>query len=189
MKCITTLQIVCKAFWIYLFPASLWNGNGHPQRAGPGRLWWPKWIRFQDWWRNRCKRGVVTFWVRGKVVCGGIPSSTPMGGKNHSPCTNVRNFIYLKDLYPIFPMLEQVPKAGDGQSNCLGPSLLVISIAFNCLTVCLSSPVQVPVPRHSVGVVIGRSGEMIKKIQNDAGVRIQFKQGQKPHSFRVMSDL
>lgn len=39
---------------------------------------------------------------------------------------------------------------------------------------------QVPVPRHSVGVVIGRSGEMIKKIQNDAGVRIQFKQGQKP---------
>uniref|UniRef100_A0A2K5DFD4 KH-type splicing regulatory protein n=1 Tax=Aotus nancymaae TaxID=37293 RepID=A0A2K5DFD4_AOTNA len=38
--------------------------------------------------------------------------------------------------------------------------------------------IDVPVPRHSVGVVIGRSGEMIKKIQNDAGVRIQFKQGQ-----------
>ncbi|XP_030663621.1 far upstream element-binding protein 2 isoform X2 [Nomascus leucogenys] len=36
--------------------------------------------------------------------------------------------------------------------------------------------IDVPVPRHSVGVVIGRSGEMIKKIQNDAGVRIQFKQ-------------
>ncbi|KAA0721845.1 Far upstream element-binding protein 2 [Triplophysa tibetana] len=35
--------------------------------------------------------------------------------------------------------------------------------------------IEVPVPRHSVGVVIGRSGEMIKKIQNDAGVRIQFK--------------
>ncbi|CAB1459090.1 unnamed protein product [Pleuronectes platessa] len=35
---------------------------------------------------------------------------------------------------------------------------------------------DVPVPRHSVGVVIGRNGEMIKKIQNDAGVRIQFKQ-------------
>uniref|UniRef100_A0A3P9DA41 KH-type splicing regulatory protein n=1 Tax=Maylandia zebra TaxID=106582 RepID=A0A3P9DA41_9CICH len=32
------------------------------------------------------------------------------------------------------------------------------------------------IPRHSVGVVIGRNGEMIKKIQNDAGVRIQFKQ-------------
>ncbi|XP_066563813.1 far upstream element-binding protein 2 isoform X1 [Amia ocellicauda] len=37
------------------------------------------------------------------------------------------------------------------------------------------SGIDVPVPRHSVGVVIGRSGEMIKKIQNDAGVRIQFK--------------
>uniref|UniRef100_A0A672GSJ7 KH-type splicing regulatory protein n=1 Tax=Salarias fasciatus TaxID=181472 RepID=A0A672GSJ7_SALFA len=35
---------------------------------------------------------------------------------------------------------------------------------------------NIPVPRHSVGVVIGRNGEMIKKIQNDAGVRIQFKQ-------------
>uniref|UniRef100_A0A667ZMM4 KH-type splicing regulatory protein n=1 Tax=Myripristis murdjan TaxID=586833 RepID=A0A667ZMM4_9TELE len=35
--------------------------------------------------------------------------------------------------------------------------------------------IDVPVPRHSVGVVIGRNGEMIKKIQNDAGVRIQFK--------------
>uniref|UniRef100_A0A3P8VRL9 KH-type splicing regulatory protein n=1 Tax=Cynoglossus semilaevis TaxID=244447 RepID=A0A3P8VRL9_CYNSE len=31
------------------------------------------------------------------------------------------------------------------------------------------------VPRHSVGVVIGRSGEMIKKIQSDTGVKIQFK--------------
>ncbi|XP_063760990.1 far upstream element-binding protein 2-like isoform X2 [Eleginops maclovinus] len=36
--------------------------------------------------------------------------------------------------------------------------------------------IDIPVPRHSVGVVIGRNGEMIKKIQNDAGVRIQFKQ-------------
>ncbi|XP_078075078.1 far upstream element-binding protein 1 isoform X1 [Mustelus asterias] len=34
---------------------------------------------------------------------------------------------------------------------------------------------DVPVPRFAVGIVIGRSGEMIKKIQNDAGVRIQFK--------------
>ncbi|NXJ17237.1 FUBP2 protein, partial [Dicrurus megarhynchus] len=40
----------------------------------------------------------------------------------------------------------------------------------------LGGGIDVPVPRHSVGVVIGRSGEMIKKIQNDAGVRIQFKQ-------------
>uniref|UniRef100_A0A672L2P3 K Homology domain-containing protein n=1 Tax=Sinocyclocheilus grahami TaxID=75366 RepID=A0A672L2P3_SINGR len=30
-------------------------------------------------------------------------------------------------------------------------------------------------PRFAVGIVIGRNGEMIKKIQNDAGVRIQFK--------------
>uniref|UniRef100_A0A8C2ZIP7 KH-type splicing regulatory protein n=1 Tax=Cyclopterus lumpus TaxID=8103 RepID=A0A8C2ZIP7_CYCLU len=35
--------------------------------------------------------------------------------------------------------------------------------------------IDVTVPRHSVGVVIGRSGEMIKKIQSDAGVKIQFK--------------
>lgn len=38
-------------------------------------------------------------------------------------------------------------------------------------------PLQVPVPRFAVGIVIGRNGEMIKKIQNDAGVRIQFKAG------------
>ncbi len=37
---------------------------------------------------------------------------------------------------------------------------------------------QVAVPRFAVGIVIGRNGEMIKKIQNDAGVRIQFKPGQ-----------
>ncbi|XP_069088328.1 far upstream element-binding protein 1 isoform X2 [Pleurodeles waltl] len=35
--------------------------------------------------------------------------------------------------------------------------------------------IDVPIPRFAVGIVIGRSGEMIKKIQNDAGVRIQFK--------------
>ncbi|XP_041050426.1 far upstream element-binding protein 3 isoform X1 [Cetorhinus maximus] len=35
--------------------------------------------------------------------------------------------------------------------------------------------VDVAVPRFAVGIVIGRNGEMIKKIQNDAGVRIQFK--------------
>uniref|UniRef100_H3CK02 K Homology domain-containing protein n=1 Tax=Tetraodon nigroviridis TaxID=99883 RepID=H3CK02_TETNG len=37
------------------------------------------------------------------------------------------------------------------------------------------SNLDVPVPRFAVGIVIGRNGEMIKKIQNDAGVRIQFK--------------
>ncbi|MEQ2199227.1 hypothetical protein XENOCAPTIV_028019, partial [Xenoophorus captivus] len=36
----------------------------------------------------------------------------------------------------------------------------------------------VAVPRFAVGIVIGRNGEMIKKIQNDAGVRVQFKAGQ-----------
>ncbi|XP_041839736.1 far upstream element-binding protein 2 [Melanotaenia boesemani] len=35
--------------------------------------------------------------------------------------------------------------------------------------------IEIAVPRQSVGVVIGRSGEMIKKIQSDAGVKIQFK--------------
>lgn len=36
--------------------------------------------------------------------------------------------------------------------------------------------VDVAVPRFAVGIIIGRNGDMIKKIQNDAGVRIQFKQ-------------
>ncbi|XP_034044637.1 far upstream element-binding protein 2 [Thalassophryne amazonica] len=35
--------------------------------------------------------------------------------------------------------------------------------------------IDIAVPRPSVGVVIGRNGEMIKKIQSDAGVKIQFK--------------
>ncbi|XP_037111597.1 far upstream element-binding protein 2 isoform X2 [Syngnathus acus] len=37
------------------------------------------------------------------------------------------------------------------------------------------SGIDIGVPRHAVGVIIGRSGEMIKKIQSDAGVKIQFK--------------
>uniref|UniRef100_A0A8C1B7W9 K Homology domain-containing protein n=1 Tax=Cyprinus carpio carpio TaxID=630221 RepID=A0A8C1B7W9_CYPCA len=41
----------------------------------------------------------------------------------------------------------------------------------------LGSSIDVAVPRFAVGIVIGRNGEMIKKIQNDAGVRIQFKPG------------
>lgn len=48
--------------------------------------------------------------------------------------------------------------------------ILIITILFVIL--------QIAVPRHSVGVVIGRSGEMIKKIQSDAGVKIQFKPGE-----------
>lgn len=42
----------------------------------------------------------------------------------------------------------------------------------------LCSDIKVPVPRFAVGIVIGRNGEMIKKIQNDTGVRIQFKPGE-----------
>jgi len=42
--------------------------------------------------------------------------------------------------------------------------------------------VQVVVPRFAVGIIIGRNGEMIKKIQNDTGVRIQFKQGERKKS-------
>ncbi|XP_061590118.1 far upstream element-binding protein 3 isoform X2 [Cololabis saira] len=38
------------------------------------------------------------------------------------------------------------------------------------------SSLDVAVPRFAVGIIIGRNGEMIKKIQSDAGVRIQFKQ-------------
>lgn len=41
---------------------------------------------------------------------------------------------------------------------------------------------QIAVPRHSVGVVIGRNGEMIKKIQSDAGVKIQFKPGERDYT-------
>ncbi|XP_041760358.1 far upstream element-binding protein 3-like isoform X1 [Coregonus clupeaformis] len=37
------------------------------------------------------------------------------------------------------------------------------------------STLDVAVPRFAVGIIIGRSGEMIKKIQGDSGVRIQFK--------------
>ena len=34
---------------------------------------------------------------------------------------------------------------------------------------------QIPVPRSMIGIVIGKGGEMIKKIQQDSGARIQFK--------------
>uniref|UniRef100_A0A6Q2WU85 K Homology domain-containing protein n=1 Tax=Esox lucius TaxID=8010 RepID=A0A6Q2WU85_ESOLU len=44
------------------------------------------------------------------------------------------------------------------------------------------SSLDVAVPRFAVGIVIGRNGEMIKKIQNDAGVRIQFKPVSPSHS-------
>ena len=34
---------------------------------------------------------------------------------------------------------------------------------------------EIPVPRNLVGVIIGRGGEMIKKIQSETGARVQFK--------------
>lgn len=37
--------------------------------------------------------------------------------------------------------------------------------------------IEVAVPRSAVGVVIGKNGEMIKKIQNETGARVQFQQG------------
>lgn len=41
---------------------------------------------------------------------------------------------------------------------------------------------QIPVPRQAVGIVIGKGGEMIKKIQSETGARVQFKpdDGQSP---------
>uniref|UniRef100_A0A3Q3BDL0 Far upstream element (FUSE) binding protein 3 n=1 Tax=Kryptolebias marmoratus TaxID=37003 RepID=A0A3Q3BDL0_KRYMA len=54
---------------------------------------------------------------------------------------------------------------------------LILSIFCKiCLFACFSIFLPVVVPRFAVGIIIGRNGEMIKKIQNDAGVRIQFKQ-------------
>lgn len=36
---------------------------------------------------------------------------------------------------------------------------------------------QIPVPRQAVGLVIGKGGEMIKKIQGETGAKVQFKPG------------
>lgn len=36
--------------------------------------------------------------------------------------------------------------------------------------------VDIPVPRAAVGIVIGKGGEMIKKIQSESGAKVQFKQ-------------
>ncbi|XP_069841888.1 far upstream element-binding protein 3 isoform X1 [Dendropsophus ebraccatus] len=57
-------------------------------------------------------------------------------------------------------------------SSRMGGSIEVRS-SLAALTPLLS--IKVSVPRFAVGIVIGRNGEMIKKIQNDASVRIQFK--------------
>ncbi|KAJ8300888.1 hypothetical protein KUTeg_022407 [Tegillarca granosa] len=36
-------------------------------------------------------------------------------------------------------------------------------------------PMEIPVPRSLVGIVIGKNGEMIKKIQNETSAKVQFK--------------
>lgn len=69
-----------------------------------------------------------------------------------------------------------------GGGDSLDVSLILIIFMALCETFSLTwmviSFLQVPVPRFAVGIVIGRNGEMIKKIQNDTGVRIQFKPGE-----------
>ncbi len=37
---------------------------------------------------------------------------------------------------------------------------------------------QIHVPRGAVGIIIGREGAMIKKIQTETGARVQFKEGE-----------
>ncbi|XP_056146398.1 far upstream element-binding protein 3 [Lampris incognitus] len=41
---------------------------------------------------------------------------------------------------------------------------------------CGGCSLDVPVPRFAVGIIIGKKGRMIRRIQNDARVKIQFKQ-------------
>lgn len=60
----------------------------------------------------------------------------------------------------------------------------MLDLFWLCLSVLI---IQVVVPRFAVGIIIGRNGEMIKKIQNDAGVRIQFKQGTEMKQDRMMA--
>lgn len=48
---------------------------------------------------------------------------------------------------------------------------------FNDFGVGQKSLGEVIVPRIAVGVIIGKGGEMIKKLQSDSGARVQFKLG------------
>ena len=38
--------------------------------------------------------------------------------------------------------------------------------------------IQINVPRGAVGIIIGKAGAMIKRIQEETGAKIQFKEGQ-----------
>ena len=48
---------------------------------------------------------------------------------------------------------------------------------FTSLSCLLNLIPQVAVPKTAVGVVIGKGGDMIKKIQSETGARVQFHQG------------
>ena len=57
-----------------------------------------------------------------------------------------------------------------------------VSIHFSYLCILVEQNVlclfdQIPVPRQAVGLVIGKGGEMIKKIQTETGAKVQFKPG------------
>uniref|UniRef100_A0A3B4VNT9 Far upstream element (FUSE) binding protein 3 n=1 Tax=Seriola dumerili TaxID=41447 RepID=A0A3B4VNT9_SERDU len=62
------------------------------------------------------------------------------------------------------------------QVGLRGTQCVPLSFLFTLNFTHFMPSVFVVVPRFAVGIIIGRNGEMIKKIQNDAGVRIQFKQ-------------
>lgn len=52
----------------------------------------------------------------------------------------------------------------------------------------LSFTQQIQVPRSAVGIVIGKGGDMIKKIQSDTGAKVQFKPGTGDSNFyRVLN--
>lgn len=46
----------------------------------------------------------------------------------------------------------------------------------------LKTTIEIAVPRSMIGIVIGKQGEMIKKIQLESGARIQFRQDDDPNT-------
>lgn len=78
-----------------------------------------------------------------------------------------------QDAATLAPDLEEPAWMYEKQTRSPWITVFLDTVVMPDLSICP----QVPVPRFAVGIVIGRNGEMIKKIQNDAGVRIQFKAG------------